>query len=327
MIKRTTVLVLGAGASIPFGFPSGWGLLVRLCRDVLRNPDTFGILNTLGFERAHITDFLEALQKSGCPSVDTFLEDRNDFMDVGKAAIALALLPIEVTSSLFDKFIEASWAQQQRIDTEGKEKDSWYQYLWGQLTEECTFDALDKNKLSVITFNYDRSLEHYLFTAMKNKYNKTDEECAKKLKQIHIVHVYGSLGLLPWQVDNNSPADSIVPYDAKVEPQTVKRAADSIQIMHESDMGSPLFDKARGLISNAYRLFFLGFGYHPTNVKRLSTQLLKEKERIKGTSMGLSFARRVQLSRLGIQNVNFRLDLPNKTVYRFLYDDVNFNES
>jgi hypothetical protein len=32
MIKRPTVLILGAGASVPFGFPSGRQVLDDVCR-------------------------------------------------------------------------------------------------------------------------------------------------------------------------------------------------------------------------------------------------------------------------------------------------------
>jgi len=42
---------------------------------------------------------------------------------------------------------------------------SWYEYLFNQLTTR--FDDFEKNKLSILTFNYDRSLEFYLFTCMR----------------------------------------------------------------------------------------------------------------------------------------------------------------
>jgi hypothetical protein len=314
MIKQETVLVLGAGASMPFGFPSGWQLVARLCHHVLTAE--VGILDQLGFQRAHIEDFRVALLRSGCTSVDLFLEDREDFMDVGKAAIAIALLPAEQTTSLFDKLSETCWAKQQGMVAEDKQDSNWYQSLWSILTEECTFDAFDKNNLSIVTFNYDRSLEHYLFTAMKNKYNKTDEECAKKLKETLIVHVYGSLGLLPWQVDDNSSTASVVPYDPKVEPGLVKQAADSIQIMRESDTDSPLFQKARKMITRVHGLYFL----------RLGPNLLKKKEKKMGTVFGLRYARARELRQHGIVAADSAANFRASKVYEFLHDNVDFNE-
>ena len=56
--------------------------------------------------------------------------------------------------------------------------------------------------VAFITFNYDRSLEFFLLTTLKNRYQKTEQECAAKLKNIPIVHLYGKLALLPWEKIN-----------------------------------------------------------------------------------------------------------------------------
>jgi len=60
------------------------------------------------------------------------------------------------------------------------ERGDWYQYFCDKLN--TSFEEFDQNKISIITFNYDRSLEHSLFTALKNSYGKNDRDCALKLK-------------------------------------------------------------------------------------------------------------------------------------------------
>src|SRR5205814_6081210 len=68
----------------------------------------------------------------------------------------------------------------------------WYQYLFGKLN--ASFEEFGQNKLSVVTFNYDRSLEHFLLTTLQYSHGKTFDQCADLLMaNIPIVHVYGQL--------------------------------------------------------------------------------------------------------------------------------------
>jgi len=149
MIEKPTVLILGAGASVPYGFPSGRGLK----QIILKSLGTSGIMNLrqimkdLGFEPSIVESFRNDLFYSGWSSVDAFLEYRPKFIEIGKLAIALLLFPFELEDKIF------------------KEKDSensWYHHLFEKL--KTNFDSFDKNKISIITFNYDRSVEHFLFT-------------------------------------------------------------------------------------------------------------------------------------------------------------------
>ena len=71
-----------------------------------------------------------------------------------------------------------------------------YEYLSVKLNS--SFEEFGENKLSIITFNYDCSLEHYLLNSLINSHEKTRDECAKALTQIPIVHVYCQLGERPY---------------------------------------------------------------------------------------------------------------------------------
>ncbi len=88
MIKNKTVLVLGAGASAPFGFPTGQGLKDQVCDKTLQNSGTTQLLISFGFDGDIIRSFRKALINSGRLSVDAFLEYRDNFLDIGKTAIA-----------------------------------------------------------------------------------------------------------------------------------------------------------------------------------------------------------------------------------------------
>jgi hypothetical protein len=321
MIKAETVLVLGAGASAPFGFPTGQGLKDQICNDTLSlsNATSVSVLNKLGFDTNEMTRFRTALLNSGRPSVDAFLEYRGDFIDIGKIAIATALLPYERTCGLFE-----DWSLKRTKPNHFKESN-WYDLLFGVLADGVPFDELDKNKLSIITFNYDRSIEQYLFTCLKNSYNKTDQDCAEKLRKMNVIHVHGSLGPLNWQL--RPVGLSSVPYDSGIEPNIVKLAAENIKIIHESIADTPEFLQARKLMLRAAQVFFLGFGYHPANLKRLGIGTLEMKHRkVMGTSYGLSYERKKNIGWLFpglIERIN---TLVPKDVYTFLHDYVSFGE-
>src|SRR5437868_2505685 len=120
------------------------------------------------------------------------------------------------------------------------------------------------NKLSVVTFNYDRSFEAALFIAVQKAYNLTDKEAASYVKSIPVLHIYGQLGELPHLSQNSRP------YNPLVHAGIIMQTIDSIKIVHEGkDKEIPEFQAAREKIEKAKVVCCLGFGYHPENMKRL----------------------------------------------------------
>jgi hypothetical protein len=244
MIKTPTVFVLGAGASMPYGFPSGDTLAADICQ---ANRDR---LEPFGVGPKEYEEFAKQLRASDQASVDAFLEHRQKFIKVGKLAIAFHLIGCEATGRL----------QYPHRD--------WYTWLLNRMTAAAPFENFNENKVSFITFNYDRSLEHYLFTALSARYGKSNEEIAKALNGFPFVHVHGRMGYLPWQksdTETGKPRE----YNTEPTPEAVAVAADGIKIISENIDDSPEFEKARQLMSGAMRIGILGFGFHPVNMRRL----------------------------------------------------------
>ena len=311
MITIPTVLVLGAGASKPYQFPSAQSLKHEICRTFSnpRNPQYIMLLDAR-FSPDKINTFVQRLSGSALLSVDAFLEHNPDFVDIGKAAIVTILLPREVKQNLTDNFVN--------VNLKGK---SWYQLLAGDL--DSPFDEFSSNKLSIITFNYDRSLEKYLFTHLKSTYGKTSEECAEKISSIPIIHIYGSLGRLEWQ----SSKIAQVRYGAKLDKDIILTASENIEIIPANVYETLKIIEARNKIRAAKKLYFLGFGYHEMNLKRLAPvpDILKAAE-IAGTSLDLKWSKqnyvwRWSNTRLG-DYYNNLLDMP---IYKFLHEHVDFN--
>jgi len=114
VITSPTVLVLGAGASEPYGFPLGAALVDQICAEILHEDSTLvSRLRLRGAGRDHCRRFAKALQDARPYSIDTFLELRTEFGDVGKLAIADVLLRAENQRALS--------ATSQNVD--------WYRYL------------------------------------------------------------------------------------------------------------------------------------------------------------------------------------------------------
>lgn len=352
MITVPTVLVLGAGASIPFGFPSGQTLVDIICHFLhpdgppdrecvplwLHRPmgETVARL-TATFTRKKITSFAEHLD--GEESIDAFLEHQTgDFVDIGKGAIAATLLPFERERAIFYDFatrrLEKNFLGEQH--TVGM-VNNWYQLLWRAL--DAPFEEFQENKLRIITFNYDRSLEHYLFTRLKRR--NPDEnvpECTTKMPLI--AHIHGRLGYLPWQMPANMDRSKYVPYDAiareptrpeeKVELDTKKiewfdAARTGIKVIHEGSDETDELEQAREWIRQCKRLYFLGFGYHPSNIDRLKIESLNERKHIMGTIQGLSREREEALKTMlrGRNSVGHDLSRVDANSYDFLHDQVD----
>lgn len=281
---------------MPFGFPSGSELVEQIC-NASSDHRRSEIAAASGKSCDHFVDFVAALQESARPSVDAFLEHRTEFLDIGKAAIAYYLIKREIRKVLFwNPFTEPPHSQ--------RAKDRWYDYLFQVMGSP--FDDFDKNQLSIITFNYERSLEEFLFSTLKAAYGKPDGDVAAKLSSIPIVHVYGKLCALPWESADDEPKR---PYDSTTnDPQLIGRAAESIKIISEHQSDTPELERARRLIVEAENVYFLGFGYHKDNMNRLGFPLersVASGKDIGGTCFGMTEdERQVYLSE-GYPN-NFR---------------------
>ena len=59
--------------------------------------------------------------------------------------------------------------------------------------------------VSLVVFNYDRCVEHYLYVHLQMVYGYSPTEAAELVGNMQIYHPYGTVGNLPWmQVDGSS---------------------------------------------------------------------------------------------------------------------------
>lgn len=288
MIEKRTVFILGAGASCPYGFPTAR----RLRKEILSTfedrymqflggagEEVGALRKANGYPDLRIAkQFLERFELSGVESIDLFLSRNPAFETIGKMAICLSILHAERES----KF---------REEVEKPEHD-WYFYLYSRLTQEATrpddYHRFGDNLISFITFNYDRSLEYYLFNCLLYSFEgmdrqRTDEE----LQRRPIIHVYGR-PTLPKSAESGK--EQTLAYGKEMRGSLASidllSVIGSIHVVHE-ERTNPELEKARTAISEAERIFFLGFGYAKENLEVLGfPDVVKRNHRIFGTAMG-----------------------------------------
>ena len=241
MISTPTVLILGAGSSEHVGYPLGAGLVSDLCK--LR---TAKLHISLPEDWTHeeLMEFLMRLGRSAHYSVDAFLETAREYVPIGKFLMARRLKQLENLDRLFPPH-----------------NSGWYQYLFNRLLVNGKPD-FEKNKIGIVTFNYDRSLEAYLHTVLQNRFKMSEEDASELLRQIPIIHVHGILGKYP-----------DTPYRSSDSNDELKSIAEQIHIVHEIEdvpdgFCNEAFARANEILQSAECIFFLGFGFHLDNVRR-----------------------------------------------------------
>jgi hypothetical protein len=279
MITENTVFILGAGASVPYGYPTGAGLRKDICQKFVKR------IISMGNKISHPPDsevrailekarpFCEAFFKSSTPSIDLFLNRNRHFSEIGKMAISASILEAERTSHF-----------REDMPDEYKLQD-WYSYLFRKMTEDLiepgSYKDFGGNQVTFITFNYDRSLEHFLYESLSSAFNSAPEnEITSQLNWIKFYHVYGVIDKLAWQGGTTK-------YKDDHSLTSIIELKNNIKLIHERiSLDIRAMEHA---LHNASRFYFLGFGYAEENLDVLGVRkFLNGDQKIYGTAFGMT---------------------------------------
>ena len=256
-LDEPTVFILGAGASKPYGFPLGPDLKTHLLERTVAK-STRKSLKELGFDEPLIDSFRDALRFGVHTTIDTFLERKRNFRELGSYLIASTIMPMEKHEALFPQ------------------KD-WYGTLFKMLSFED--DTPSASHLSIVTLNYDRSLEHFL--RMNIDYNCRHDRvdfAHTKRRQIRFVHAHGCLGRYPDVMYGTGISDV----------NALRAAASSIKIVSDRLDDSPDFLEAQKIIADAKCIVIMGFGYNETTLSALMSQAKLDGVKCFGTAYGFN---------------------------------------
>lgn len=294
MITENTVFILGAGASVPYGYPTGEGLRDEICRNFEKN---IVAIETKDSESSPLDirdvakearEFTNTFFKSSTSSIDLFLARNRQFSEIGKKAIVLSILEVERNSRF-------------REDMSDRSQD-WYSYLFRKMTEDLidpeSYDNFDGNQVTFITFNYDRSLEHFLYESLSNAFSSAPtKNIINQLRRIQIFHVYGVVDKLLWQGGSTA-------YRSDYGMSAIEEMKNNIRLIHER---TRLDIRAMEVaMHNASRFYFLGFGYAEENLNILGVRkVFNGDQKIYGTAVGFSDKEISQ--KRGYLSTNFRV--------------------
>jgi hypothetical protein len=282
MISEKTVFILGAGASYPYNYPTGEGLRNIICTGFIRRYEKF-LKDDSETERspfmdhkiAFLNDFRNHFDRSSTPSIDLFLARNPEFSEIGKKAIVLSICDAEHKSRF-----------RRDVDNAHPIRQDWYSLLFERMTNTLTtpdsYNQFRENKVTFITFNYDRSLEYFLHESFVNSFGsiKSSEVPIGGLIPFGFLHVYGVISKLPWQSNNGMEYGTPPKIRSVLEKMTK-----NISPIYESS-GVDLHDLKKE-IRGAERIYFLGFGYAKENLDILGIpKVLNNTQKIYGTTLG-----------------------------------------
>jgi hypothetical protein len=308
LLNRSYVFIIGAGGSEPYGFPLGDELYNNIRDNYAAKISHYTQEYEIRFSHAgavlrEAEIFTDELKRTSGISIDKYLNINSKFKRTGIHAIFTEILTSEVESK-------------NHMPNYGSNPvGDWYTYLYKKLTEglNSAKDLLNinQNKISFITFNYDRSLEHFLFEnlfGLVMNAGISRKELLTPFSQIPIIHVYGKLAYLPWEkgilnendywieehsaIRYGNEMDNLVDVGFQLQKQNM------IEIMYEERKEKPELIEARRLISNAEIIIFLGFGYDQQNLSILQIPKLLERKAVFGTALGATKNEIVQIKSL-----------------------------
>ena len=268
--------------------------------------------NNLYVECMHLANRLGTVNP---PVIDYFLDWNVPLHDIGKLTIAWVILECEavhraekgnvnrrtILENSPDRAVQES---SHRIDVT-KYKDDWYRFILYKIASECEQSkSLLENKVTFVTFNYDVSLENYLYQGLSSidLFERDTGLINEFLGSDRVFHVYGKVrenpfedteyGTLgrgkPYKISEASIIASLTPqyyeglndhykrYSKEYQPY-YKEAFEQAYLAPKNiqTIGSTkhhqieIIESAKKVIGRADCVYIIGYGFDEQNSNRL----------------------------------------------------------
>jgi len=286
MFTSPTVMIVGAGASMELGFPSGTGLLASIVADLkyaaTRDsaydpaPNMRQVLAvaatdpaTGSIEQRKLDALLTAgvsitRVAAGAGSIDSIISERDDdplIAEVGRMAITHQLLQYESKCPLSELNLA-----RRPFDLEHFDK-VWLFEFFLMLKRHVKASEIARvfANLTIICFNYDRTIEKFIPLALQQTYPLGMQDALACCRQLRIYHPYGSIGHLPGWPVAGVPEVRLGYYEVARIPEI----ALGISTFGESRKHE-WRNEAIQRIKDARHIVFVGFGYDRLNLNLLT---------------------------------------------------------
>lgn len=218
-------------------------------------------------------------------SIDNFIDAHGGDGRIeicGKLAIVRSILAAEKASPLYIN----EQAGHKTISF-GSVEDSWMNRFVQLLTENCRIEQISErlSSIVVVTFNYDRCFEHFLFHSLQNYYGIGVEAASDLISRMEIYHPYGKVGNLPWQSRDNA-----VEFGAEIDSNRLLTISSQIRTFTEgTDPDSSEIESIHARMASSTILIFLGFAFHTLNLQLLTAERADfERKHSFATALGIS---------------------------------------
>lgn len=240
------------------------------------------------FKKDEVIEFNKILRYSQQLSIDNFLKLNSRFLNIGKACIVMIISYHENEGNLF-------------MNTD---EDNWYKKIWGIIGNSKK--TLKMNEFGFVTFNYDRSLDYFLYMAIKNSFNLSEEESILNFINIPIFHMHGKLGRFVMM--KGYEHEPIINYNSfRLGEKQIQSGINAIKIIHENDNSQTLVHEAKRMIKSCSKLYFLGLAYHSENLELLDFNSFSNKgKHVAGTSLGFTDKELNQLRSKTMNKIDFK---------------------
>lgn len=299
MFSRKTTLILGAGASAELGLPLGRSLQAKIQQQLKSELE---ILQQANVNQLHATDapIAVALSRRGRnhnsiktthhklaegvvegPSIDTFLHNNSHdplMVEAGKAAIVHQILTSEQQS-----FASNEYASRRHFESENQHRQvphnigglKWDTYaiqnsylgvVWDEVCQDHGMRTVDKmfDNLSVINFNYDRSIEYVLHRKLSRTFPDIRKEvCNRIVDAIDVIRPYGS------PHGSEAYSEASLAYGSE-DLRNLSSYIDNIRTYTEA-IDENLESRIKSTIMASEVVIILGFGFHRQNLDLISS--------------------------------------------------------
>ncbi|MEN3952099.1 SIR2 family protein [Iodidimonas sp. SYSU 1G8] len=332
MFDSRTLFIIGAGASAEVNLPIGDDLTKRIAKLLTFQFDGFqktsgdeliyrALQQHISSTRRHDADQLlnSCLRISRAmplaSSIDSYLDsspDDTNMIFCGKLGIARSILDAERTSKLF------FGANQASLDFRAL-SETWYNKIFKILCRGVSLKNIDYifDNVSMIVFNYDRCIEHFIKNSLSTYFNLKPERAEEITKTLHIIHPYGTVGELPWKSKERS-----ISFGATPSPEDLINISNKLYTFSESFEKITLKKIISDTVDESDTVVFLGFGFHRQNMDLIDKKSTREIKKIFGTLKGSSESDKLVVSQLVSES--FNINEPESKIH--LRTDLTCNE-
>jgi len=286
MFSVPTLFVIGAGASYELDLPLGGELLFRVAKSLDRRKSDFltDFFNGYAMENSDRAKFSDAaallantLPSSAFKSIDDGLNwfwDDHRAITIGKIGIAHELLKAERESVLL-------LGDGSPAPLEAAEK-SWlpnfFQTLIAGARRENAVSHLTSN-VKIVNFNYDRTIEEYLWRALQERAALTSEIATEIVNKLEIIRPYGKLG----ELRGNSASSISYGQPDGYDLIEVSKGILTLAEQRHDDVATKIKDASTW----ARVVIFLGSAFHKQNMEVLMPHK-SSRRHIFATTHGMS---------------------------------------